>query len=157
MKVTIHTDEFMKGMEEAGTDVAQRISQAMQTACIMLKDAAKERAPKNSGRIPSSGGNGGPIKNSIAWQMAADDGKGSATGTVYSNATYAVYYHEGTGLFSRTGMGRKDVPWSFRDDLGGWHSTSGMEAHPFLEEAADESRNEIARIFYAYLTQGGNG
>ena len=157
MKITIHTDEFMKGMEEAGTDVAQRISQAMVYSCEAIRNAAKERIKKNSGRIPSSGGNGGPLKESMKNEISADNGKGTVTGTVFTNCTYAVYYHEGTGIFSRTGMGRPDVPWSFRDDLGGWHRTSGMEAHPFLEEAADENRNEIARIFYAYLTQGGNG
>ncbi len=158
MKITIHADEFARGMDKACEEYERRIQIAVQRSLRALADDAKQRVVKRGTHISAEGvDDGGPLRDSIDIQMNQGNANGKAGGVVFSSATYAAYYHEGTGIYSRTGMGRTNVPWSYKDGLGTWHTTSGMQAHPFLEEAADASREEIARIFYAYLTQGGNG
>ena len=73
---------------------------------------------------------------------------------VGSPLEYAVYVHEGTGLYSRTGMGRKDVPWTYRSSAGDFYSTKGNPPNPFLEEAADEMRERVRAIFSAIIGGG---
>ena len=51
----------------------------------------------------------------------------------------------GTGLFAETG-GRVDVPWSYQDDEGNWHTTSGQKPQPFMRPALDENRAKIKQI-----------
>ena len=67
---------------------------------------------------------------------------------VGTNKKYAVYVHQGTGLFAREGNGRThDLPWHYQDAEGNWHSTSGQHPNPFLERALDENADKITQIF----------
>jgi HK97 gp10 family phage protein len=60
-------------------------------------------------------------------------------GIVFTPLEYAPYVEFGTGLFAEEG-GRKDVPWSYKDDKGQWHTTSGMKPQPYLRPALNENR-----------------
>ena len=67
---------------------------------------------------------------------------------VGTNKKYAVYVHQGTGLFAREGNGRThDLPWHYQDAEGNWHSTRGQHPNPFLERALDENADKITQIF----------
>lgn len=55
--------------------------------------------------------------------------------TVETNLEYAPYIEYGTGIFAANGDGRKDVPWRYQTPNGEWHTTSGIEPHPFLYPA----------------------
>lgn len=55
-------------------------------------------------------------------------------------------------FFEEYGIGRKGDPsvahtakeqWSYQDDDGNWHTTSGHEPHPFLYPALEEHKQEI--------------
>lgn len=162
MKIQVNTEAFVQGMQNAEEEYRRRILAAMESACGQLADAAKQRVPKGE-HIPSAGEDDkGPLRDSIRYAILQDGANGKIVGAVGSEALYAVWYHEGTGLFSRTGLGRgqpggkqKKVPWHYQDGLGHWHTTSGNEPNLFLEEAADEMRGRIAATFYAHLRDGG--
>ena len=66
----------------------------------------------------------------------------SFEGVVYTPLEYAGCVEFGTGLFAENG-GRTDVPWSYQDDKGEWHSTSGMHPHPYMRPALYENRDKI--------------
>lgn len=64
---------------------------------------------------------------------------------------FGIYVHEGTGIHSRTGMGRADVPWFYMapdKDTGEerGHYTSGMQANPFLENAYNSEGQKVAQL-----------
>lgn len=107
---------------------------ALKKACALVERAAKEKAPKGNGEL----------RRSI--QSRIENGEG----VVFTPLFYAPYVEFGTGLFAEDG-GRKDVPWSYQDEKGEWHSTCGMHPRPFMRPALDENREEILRIL-----KGGN-
>lgn len=153
MNIRINLSQLLNGMELTGEEIDRRIAQATKDACIALRDEAEQRVPKGE-HIPSADEDDkGPIRESLKYRLDRG-GIGEITGTVGSEALYAAFYHEGTGLYARKGDGRKRVPWHYRDGLGNWHTSSGNEPHPFLEEAADAMRDQIAEIFRARLRGG---
>lgn len=109
----------------SGEVFAQRIGQA----CALVERAAKEKAPKDNGEL----------RRSITSKV---DG---LTGIVFTPLEYAPYVEYGTGLFAEV-AGRKDTPWSYQDEEGNWHSTSGQKPQPFMRPALNENRTEILKI-----------
>lgn len=70
------------------------IKEALTKACLIVEDAAKEKAPVNTGAL----------RNSITYEVMGNEG------IVGTNLEYAPYVEFGTGLFSSQGDGRTDVP-----------------------------------------------
>ena len=106
------------------------LENALKRACLLVERSAKQNAPKGNG----------DLRRSITSKV--EDEKG----IVYTPLEYAPYVEYGTGLFAEEG-GRQDVPWSYQDDEGNWHTTSGQHPQPFMRPALDENREEILRIF----------
>lgn len=111
----------------------QKLKQALSKACALVEREAKKNAPKGDGAL----------RNSIT--SAIEDNSGVFQGVVFTPLEYAPYVEYGTGLFAEEG-GRKDVPWSYQDEEGNWHTTSGMHPHPFLRPALEENREAILKI-----------
>lgn len=113
----------------------QKLNLALGRACALVERAAKTKAPKDTGEL----------RRSISSKV--EDG----VGVVFTPLEYAPYVEYGTGLFAENG-GRSDVPWSYQDDSGEWHSTSGQHPQPFMRPALDENREEIIRIIKEGIT-----
>ena len=106
-----------------------RLQRALMKACLLVERSAKQKAPKGTGELARS------ITSKV------EDEKG----IIYTPLEYAPYIEYGTGLFAEEG-GRQDVPWSYQDDEGNWHTTSGMPPQPYMRPALDENREEIIRV-----------
>jgi HK97 gp10 family phage protein len=105
---------------------------ALKQACALVERVAKENCPAETGEL----------RNSITYEI------GDKEGRVGTNLEYAPYVHQGTGIYAANGDGRKDVPWVYFDERKQqWFSTSGQKPQPFLQDALDTSRDEIAAIF----------
>lgn len=72
------------------------IEQALNKACLVVENEAKEQCPVDKGQL----------RNSITHEIDNNDGY------VGTNLEYAPYVEFGTGLFSKEGNGRK-TPWSY--------------------------------------------
>ena len=107
------------------------VENALERACLIVENSAREKAPVNTGNL----------RNSITHTVNGNEG------VVGTNVEYAPYVEFGTGLFSSQGDGRQDVPWRYQDAEGNWHTTSGQNPQPFLEPALNENRGRIQRIF----------
>ena len=69
-------------------------------------------------------------------------------GKVGINSLFAIWMHQGTGLFAINGDGRKDVPWFWRDPkTKETKSSSGRKPTQFLIKALDSKRENIKKIF----------
>ena len=106
-------------------------------ACAVIEGAAKKKAPKGDGTLRSS----------ITYKVEGTEG------IVYTPLEYAPYVEFGTGLFAEEGNGRKDVPWTYKDDKGEWHKTSGMHPQPFLRPALHENRETILKLLKEGLVE----
>jgi HK97 gp10 family phage protein len=125
----------LEGLEDVINSVEglidiDKLKQAISDACLLVERSAKQNAPKGNGEL----------RRSITHKV---DVVGSeVVGTVYTPLLYAPYVEYGTGLFAEEG-GRQDVPWHYKDDKGEWHSTSGMQPHPYMRPALNDNREVI--------------
>ena len=133
-------EEVLKSIENLGD--LNNLDDAMGKACALVERIAKQKAPRGTGELSRS------ITSRV------DHEGEDVVGVVYTPVEYAPYVEYGTGLFAEGGNGRKDVPWSYKDDKGDWHSTSGMKPHPFMRPALDENREEIIRILKEGMNNG---
>lgn len=127
-------DDVLK-MLESVTD-PNRIKPALQTACALVERTAKQLAPKDNG----------DLRRSISSRIEGNQG------IVFTPLEYAPYVEFGTGLFAEEG-GRTDVPWSYKDDEGNWHTTSGQKPQPFMRPALDVNRAKIKAILKGGITK----
>lgn len=128
--------EGLEGLEEIIERMVDvnKLEATMKKACALIEGEAKKNAPKGTGEL----------RRSIESKVEVE-GK-EVIGTVFTPLEYAPYVEYGTGLFAEGGNGRKEVPWSYQDDKGEWHSTSGMHPHPFMRPALLENRDKAIKI-----------
>ena len=129
-------DKTLARLDKAIDD--RKLNEILTDACLLVERSAKQKAPKGSGEL----------RRSITSKVEGEEG------IVYTPLEYAPYVEFGTGLFAENGNGRTDVPWVYRDDEGNFHSTSGMQPHPYMRPALDENREEIIRMFREGLFNG---
>jgi len=89
----------------------------------------------------------GNLRNSISYTVQGDD--------VYigSNVKYAPYVELGTGKFYNNGVGGRQTPWVYYDEIKQrFVMTSGQKAQPFLKPAASEHTEEYNKLIKLYMT-----
>ena len=133
MKLVYDIDAFREQVRLAENELLARIMKGVQLAAAEIEQEAVDRCPVGD----HEGADTVPLAQSITTTIDVTDYIGAkVVGVVGTGLDYAVYVHEGTGIESRTGMGRThDLPWSYQDDMGNWHTTSGMHPNPFMEDA----------------------
>lgn len=104
----------------------------VEKACAQVERLAKQKAPKDTGALARS----------ITYEVTETTGE--IVGNIYTPIEYAPYVEYGTGLFAEEG-GRQS-PWSYKDDQGDWHTTSGQAPQPFMRPALTESKEKIIEI-----------
>ena len=119
-------DDIMDSLDKVVD--TENVSAALMKACALVERSAKQKAPKDTGEL----------RRSITSEVRGTEG------VVFTPLEYAPYIEYGTGLFAENG-GRMDA-WSYQDEEGEWHTTSGMKPQPFLRPALNENREEIIRI-----------
>lgn len=107
----------------------EKMQKNLGKACAIVEGAAKKKAPKGDGTLRSS----------ITYKV------NGTVGIVYTPLEYAPYVEFGTGIHAEEG-GRQDVPWSYKDEQGEWHTTKGMEPQPYLRPALHESREKVLQV-----------
>ena len=127
----INLDEIMLRVER---QIEQSGKSALAKACAFIEGEAKMAAPK---------GRTGELARSITSKV--EEEPGGIVGTVFTPLEYAPYVEYGTGLFAE-GQGRLDVPWSYQDDEGDWHTTYGQHPHPYLRPALINNKEKILGI-----------
>jgi HK97 gp10 family phage protein len=113
----------------------QALGEGLQKACALVERTAKQLAPKDTGAL----------RRSISSKVEGNQG------IVFTPLEYAPYVEFGTGLFAEV-AGRKDTPWSYQDDKGEWHSTSGQKPHPFMRPALAQNRAQIKKLLGGSIT-----
>ena len=130
----------IEGLNEIGkalnkiADTA-KARQLLTKACLIVETAARENASKFKGN--------GDLGRSIESKVV--EGTTGLEGVVFSPLEYAPYVEYGTGIFAEE-KGREDVPWSYQDEQGEWHTTSGMKPQPFLRPALTDNKQAILRM-----------
>ena len=104
---------------------SEAIESGIQKGCAMVEASAKQMAPKDTGAL----------RRSITSKVNGFEGE------VFTPLDYAPYVEYGTGLFAE--KGGRQTPWSYKDDEGNWHTTTGQSPHPFMRPALKENKDKI--------------
>lgn len=124
----------------------EAVRKGITKSCIIVEADAKDNCPRDNGQLVQS-----------ITHIPPKAG-GELVGIIGTNLEYAPYVELGTGLFAANGDGRKDVPWSYKDAKGEWHTTSGQHPQPFLAPALQKNAKKISKIIQdAYKEAGKNG
>lgn len=125
-------------LDELAIELEQRITESnkrsLQKACALVEREAKQLAPKDTGALRRS------ITSKVDYE-----GSDLLVGEVFTPLEYAPYVEYGTGLFAEEG-GRKNVPWTYEDDKGEYHTTYGQHPQPYLRPALENNREKILEI-----------
>lgn len=128
--------EGVAGVMQVLTDLeGLDLTQALGKAGALVERGAKMKCPKDLGNLARS----------IQYDV---DGN---TCTVSAPLEYAPYVEYGTGLFAEQG-GRK-TPWTYKDEEGNFHTTSGQRPQPFLRPAFNEAQAGIVQLLEGELLQ----
>lgn len=134
LEVSVSGD-ISKRLEELIKEFPDKIEECVKNAAFEIEREAKENITSEST---------GTLRRSITTTVE-QDGE-DITAVVSTNVSYAPYYHEGTGIFSRSGSGRSEVPWVYYDN-GKFYKTSGIKPNPFLERAANSVSGHLEEFF----------
>lgn len=114
-------------------EMNDKVLAVLESIGLHLEGEAKDELENDPRRIDT-----GNLRNSITHAVDADD-KAVFIG---SNTDYAVYVHEGTGIYAVNGDGRQD-PWGYMGKDGKWHITHGMKPNRFLKNAVERNEDQI--------------
>lgn len=106
----------------------KKIEKGLAQACALIERSAKQKAPKDTGALARS----------ITSEVDGTEGE------VFTPLEYAPFVEFGTGLFAESGG--RGTPWSYQDDKGEWHTTSGQKPQPFLRPALNENKENVKEI-----------
>lgn len=108
----------------------RELAKAIQKSALIVQRRARQETPVDKGLLRSS----------IGVRL-------SATQAVVSpNKKYALYVHEGTGIYARAGDGRR-TPWVYKRRDGRFVRTRGQRANPFMERAAKRATPDVNGAF----------
>lgn len=154
MRIEVNMADLMSGFDMAVEALQTGIERGVTEAALQVEAAAKANLQGDA--------RGKHLMSSIHTEVqsyysftTAEIGVGGATGIDGdAGEMFGVYVHEGTGIYSRTGAGRKDVPWFYMDDQYIGHLTSGMAANPFMENAYNEIGPKVPEIVAGAIRGG---
>ena len=67
-------------------------------------------------------------------------------GAVGNSLEYAIYHHQGTGIYASDGNGRK-TPWVYEDPKTGEKIyTRGSKPNPYLKDTIEQEQSTISKL-----------
>ena len=131
--VEVQSDKVIEALEKIENQ--EKMKSAIEKACLVGETVAKRNCPADTGELRAS------ITSSVREEA------GNIIGQVGTPLMYGNYVEYGTGLFSSNGLGRKEVPWFYKDDkTDEWIATSGEKPQPFLIPALNDNRTVVLEI-----------
>ena len=125
--------EFERGMREATGKLIAIQQERMEKATKFLESRATENATSDTGKLRASMMSETRLKSDEIY------------GIVGNTSSYAPYVHQGTGVYSVTGNGRK-TPWRYQRADESWVTTKGQKPQPFLKDAKEKNLGSIMRM-----------
>lgn len=114
---------------KAGNKILNDIEEKLDDVCkLIIKDA-----------VINCGVDTGQLRAS--WDIEKSDRKR----VISFNSEYALYHHNGTGIYAKDGNGRQEA-WTYKNSHGKWVRTRGSKPNPFLAKAFNKNKKNIAKI-----------
>lgn len=145
-----NVNSLMKKFNELGS-MDPIVQKAMKKQAEIVRGVAVRLCPADTGEL----------RGSISTKV--DQEAGAVIGTVYTNKAYASYVEFGTGpvgqanhagISPNVAVAYRQDSWVYQDEDGGFHTTSGQAAQPFMYPALKSMEKRVAAGFAADLSAG---
>ena len=129
------TRAFEKACDEADKLVLDILVQNMELALDHVAEKAKEKVGVGTGALRAD-------TRSLGVEIVGDE----VHGAVGNSLEYAIYHHQGTGIYASDGNGRK-TPWVYDDPKTGEKIyTRGSKPNPYLKDTIEQEQSTISKL-----------
>ena len=129
---------FEKMAEAVAVDLRARMGQVVEAMAEDMRSSLEAGGHIDTGNLINSI-HSGTTQDGDTITGYVDIDAESAEGT-----WYAEFLEFGTGVHNENGDGRQ-TPWRYKDRHGEWHTTSGMQADPFIRPAVAAHIGDLDR------------
>lgn len=129
-----NTGDFEKSLDAAVEKLEAIMLRNLNMAGDLVANAAKDKVGVDSGALKAD------IRSEV------ENNGDQAKAVIGNSLDYAIYHHQGTGIYATDGSGRK-TPWVYTDPKTGekvW--TQGSRPNPYLQDAVLENQGNIEKL-----------
>jgi hypothetical protein len=129
------TSAFEKSCDDSVKQMQELILHNMESTLDYLAQKAGNKVGVDTGALRAD-------TRSLGAKIVGDEVHGAAGNTL----EYALYHHQGTGIYALNGDGRK-TPWSYEDPRTGKKVfTKGSKPNPYLKDTIEQEQGNIAKL-----------
>ena len=129
------TRAFEQACDNSVNKMQELLMQNMELTLDHIAEKAKEKVGVGTGALRAD-------TRSLGVEIVGDE----VHGAVGNSLEYAIYHHQGTGIYAVNGDGRK-TPWSYDDPKTGekiW--TKGSKPNPYLKDTIEQEQSAISKF-----------
>jgi hypothetical protein len=129
------TSAFEKSCDDSVKQMQELILQNMESTLDYLSQKAGNKVGVDTGALRAD-------TKSLGAKIVGDEVHGAVGNTL----DYALYHHQGTGIYAIDGNGRK-TPWVYEDQMTGKKVfTKGSKPNPYLKDTIEQEQSNIAKL-----------
>lgn len=126
--------DFGNSCDNASEEIMKLLQKNMGSTLVYIANKAKEKVGVDTGALRAD-------TRSLGIKLVGDELHGAVGNTL----DYALYHHQGTGIYAENGNGRK-TPWVYEDPkTGNKVFTKGSKPNPYLKNTIEQEQNNISK------------
>ncbi len=129
------TRAFEQSCDNSVNKMQELLMQNMEQTLDHVAGKAKEKVGVGTGALRAD-------TRSLGVEIVGDE----VHGAVGNSLEYAIYHHQGTGIYASDGNGRK-TPWVYEDPKTGEKIyTRGSKPNPYLKDTIEQEQSTISKL-----------
>ena len=129
------TRAFEQSCDNSVNKMQELLMQNMEQTLDHVAGKAKEKVGVGTGALRAD-------TRSLGVEIVGDE----VHGAVGNSLEYAIYHHQGTGIYASDGNGRK-TPWVYEDPKTGEKIyTRGSKPNPYLKDTIEQEQSIISKL-----------
>ena len=129
------TRAFEQSCDNSVNKMQELLMQNMEQTLDHVAGKAKEKVGVGTGALRAD-------TRSLGVEIVGDE----VHGAVGNSLEYAIYHHQGTGIYASDGNGRK-TPWVYDDPKTGEKIyTRGSKPNPYLKDTIEQEQSTISKL-----------
>ena len=129
------TRVFEQACDNSVNKMQELLMQNMELTLDHIAEKAKEKVGVGTGALRAD-------TRSLGVEIVGDE----VQGAVGNSLEYAIYHHQGTGIYAVNGNGRK-TPWVYEDPKTGEKIyTRGSKPNPYLKDTIEQEQSTISKL-----------
>ena len=129
------TKAFEQSCDNSVNKMQELLMQNMELTLDHVAGKAKEKVGVGTGALRAD-------TRSLGVEIVGDE----VHGAVGNSLEYAIYHHQGTGIYASDGNGRK-TPWVYEDPKTGEKIyTRGSKPNPYLKDTIEQEQSTISKL-----------